>query len=125
MTDLPLIAVGVGILLVALSFAWPSVIGNAGWSQEQASEHAAAAAELHRLVHAQAHAQEAEHEGHAEEEHAGGSLEEARGRYERSSAMLEQARSYRRWTATILRLTGVFCTLSGAAGYFVLRSATG
>ena len=122
---MPLIAVGVGIVLIALSVAWPSIIGNSGWSEQQASEHAKASAELHQLAHAKARSHPADHEAEGEEEHEAGSLDEARGRYERSSAMLEQARSYRRWTGTFLWLTGVFCTLSGAAGYFILRSAAG
>jgi hypothetical protein len=119
--DLPLIALSIGILLVALSFAWPRIIGGVVWNEQQASEHAEAAAELHRLSHAQSHA-----EGHgagAKEEHQAGSLAEARQRYELSQAALQQAQAYRWGSTQLLRWAGGFCSILGAAAYLLLRAA--
>jgi len=121
--NLPLIAMGMGILLVALSLVWPRVIGGAVWNEQQASEHAEASAELHRLSHAGSHA--ADHGTGGKEEHKAGSLAEARQRYERSQAALQQAQAYRRGSTWLLRWMGGICALLGAAGYFLLRAAAG
>jgi ABC-type transport system involved in cytochrome bd biosynthesis fused ATPase/permease subunit len=123
LSDLPLTALGVGIVLVVLSLIWPSIIGKAVWSEQQAREHATAAAELHRLAHGHAHA--ADHAAGVEGEHNRGSLEEAKQRYERSQDMLQRAKTYRQGTARLLRWAGTACSLLGAAGYFLLRSAAG
>lgn len=120
---LPLIAMGVGILLMAFSFVWPRMIGGVVWSEQQASEHAEAAAELHRLAHARAHS--ADHGDGSEGEHKARSLEEAKQRYEQSNAMLERARAYRRRTARLLKWAGAACALLGGAGYILLRAAAG
>jgi ABC-type transport system involved in cytochrome bd biosynthesis fused ATPase/permease subunit len=118
---LPLIVLGIGVLLVAISLVWPRIIARTVWNQQQASQHAEAAAELHRLSHARAHA--ADHAAEGKEEHKGGSLEEARQRYDRSQTALQQARAYRRGSTWLLRGAGGACALLGAAGYFLLRAA--
>jgi len=118
---LPLIVLGVGIILVGLSLVWPRIIAGAVWSEPQASEHAEASAELHRLSHARAHA--ADHGAEHKEEHKAGPLAEARERYERSQTALQQAQAYRRGSTWLLRWAGGICTLLGAAGYFFLRAA--
>jgi len=120
---LPLIFLGVGIILVGLSLVWPRIIGGAVWSQRQASEHAEASAELHRLSHARAHA--ADHGAEGKEEHKAGSLAEARQRYQRSQAALQQAQAYRRGSTWLLRWVGGVCALLGAAGCFLLRAGAG
>jgi len=120
---LPPILLGVGIILVGLSLVWPRIIGGAVWSEQQASEHAEASAELHRLSHAGSHA--ADRGTGGEEEHKAGSLAEARQRYERSQAALQQAQAYRRGSTWLLRWVGGICVLLGAAGYFLLRAGAG
>jgi hypothetical protein len=127
MSNLCLIALGAGIFLVVLSFIWPSIIRGAVWSEQQASEHAEAAAELHRLSHARAHGAgpasgypAADKEG----DRAARLLEEAKQRYERSQAMLQRARSYRQGIAGLLRGAGAVCSLLGG-GFFLLRRAAG
>ncbi len=120
---LPLIALGLGILLMAFSFLWPRMIGGVVWSEQQASKHAETAAELHRLSHAHSHS--ADHGEGSEREHKARSLEEAKQRYEQSKAMLERARAYRRRTARLLKWAGAACSLLGGAGYLFLRAAAG
>jgi len=120
---LPLIVLGLGIILVGLSVVWPRIIADAFWNDGQASEHAEASAELHHLSHARAHA--ADHGAEGKEEHKAGSLAEARERYERSQAALQQAQGYLRGSTWLLRWAGGICALLGAAGYFLLRAAAG
>ena len=121
MTYLSLVVLGAGVLLVVLSQFWPSIIGGVVWNEEQAREHAQASAKLHQLSHLRGRAKD---DGHEHDENPEGpSLEEARQRYERSQAMLLQARSYREGTARVMKWAGVLCSLLGATGYFVLRSA--
>jgi hypothetical protein len=120
---LPLIVLGVGVILVGLSLVWTRVIAEVVWNDEQASELAQASAELHRLSHARAHARD--HGARDKDEHQAGSLEQARERFERSQAALQQAQAYRWGSTWLLRGAGGLCAILGAAGYFILRAAAG
>ncbi len=121
---LPLISTAVGILLVGLSFAWPAMIKRAVWDDHRARQRAEASADVHRLSHVVGHAADRQHPDEGQQ--TAGSLEEAKQRFQRSNAMLQRARSYRQWTATLLRWMGAACTLLGAGSYFALvRAADG
>ena len=120
---LPPIAVAAGMFLLALSVAWPHVTGRPEWTEQRAGLLAQAAADVHRLSHSHAHA-----EDHADETDQGDKTNElaaAKQRWERSRAMLQQARSQPAKIARLLKWTGILCSLLGVAGYFVLRSASG
>ena len=128
---LPLIALGIGILLVSLSFLWPRMTRKAVWSEEQAMERAQLGSELHALAHSRGHAQpqgnshEEDHgHQHSAAEPAAGEFEAVKQRFEGSTAALEKARARMDWTARLLKWAGGICALLGAAGYFILvRSA--
>ncbi|MHC4179663.1 MAG: hypothetical protein ACYSWU_19295, partial [Planctomycetota bacterium] len=121
---LALVSLGVGILLIALSFFWTGMIGSVVWNEQQAREHSQASAELHRLSHR--HGPDADHGSGAEGEHEARSLEEARERYENSNAKLQQARAYRSGTARLLKWLGAFLAFLGGVGYLLLaRPAAG
>ena len=122
MIYLSLVVLGAGVLLVVLSLFWPRIIGGVVWNEQQAREHAQASADVHHLSHLRGHTTDHGHE-HAENSE-GRSLEEAKQRYERTRASLHRARSYREGTARAIKWAGVLCSFLGAAGYFVLRSAS-
>lgn len=134
MIHLSLTLAGLGVLLIVLSFAWPSIIGtHRVWSDQQAREHAQAAADLHQLQHERihdpgdepghAHPQANPHEAGSDGQQNPGTFEAAKDRYERSQAELDAARSYRLTIAMYLKCIGVVCALFGVVGYLVLRAA--
>lgn len=134
MVYLTLALAEMGVLLIVLSFFWPSLLGTeVVWTEEQAVEHSQAAAELHQLQHERIHEQGHEHDPqHAhpgaqqagsDGEHDGGSFEAAKRRYEDSRAKLQTARSLRLKTATYLKWSGVICSVVGVVGYCLLRLA--
>ncbi len=119
---LPPIAMAAGLVLLILSFVWPQTDdSDAVWSDEQARERSEAAAELHQLQ--QAHGED-EAKTHDESGHAA-KLAKARQRYERSNALLESARSRRRWPATLLGWGGGLLALAGITAYCVFRTEWG
>jgi hypothetical protein len=128
----------VGVLLVAVSLAIPWVFGpRTAWTEERAREHAQVGVKLHSLAHRRGHAEDARRAGksapavphpHADcHDHECGEppsddqIAEARQRFERSKAQLEQARRSGRTTAAALRVCGVVCVLFGGGGYLLLR----
>ena len=118
---LPLLAMTLGVCLVAFSFLWPRIVGTGMvWSEEEAHELSEAAAEMHRLVHEHGHAAPEAGANHEEDEPE--VLRAARQRYQRSEAGLRRARSLRQGPAAVFKWTGIVLALLGAGGYFVVRS---
>jgi hypothetical protein len=108
-----LLVLGLGLL--ALSWIWPVVAGGGpGWNQQQAEEHAHAAADLHQRQGAAEHGQQPDPQA----------LESARQRYNASDARLQAAQQRGAGIATLLRWTGIIFALSGLAGYFVFCQKT-
>ncbi len=122
LVHLPPIAMATGLVLFALSFAWPQVVdSDAVWSDEQARERSEAATELRRLK--QAHGED-EAKAHDESGDAA-KLAKAQQRYQRSNAELESARSRRGWSAALLRWGGGLLALAGITAYCVFRTEWG
>ena len=131
---LPLVVMGIGVLLVVLSFLWPRIMGTSVvWSEDQAHELSEASAEMHRLVHEHHHgssggtASAPQHgptavqagENHGEEEPE--VLRVARERYQRSEGALQGARSLQQGPTKYFKWSGILCALLGVLGYYVLR----
>ena len=110
------------MLLLALSVAWPHITGRPDWTDRQARPLAQAAADVHRLSHSHAHAED---HPQTDREDKTDQLAAAKQRYERSSAMLQRARSHPARIARFLKWTGILCSLLGVGGYFWLRCASG
>lgn len=114
-TRWPLIAIGLGLLLIALALAWPSLLGTTAWNQEHARERSQASAHYHQLVHEQ-------HDAHGPQ--AGAKDDEfraAKERYARADAQLHHARFLSGGLAAMLRWTGVLLLAVGTAAYWVAR----
>jgi len=128
-----LMAFFLGLGLIVFSFIWPSLVEKSAWSEEQAKEHSAASADLHRLAHMQGHP--AGDAGHGEPGHAhspaGASdqssgpqaFEDAKARYQKSSDALAAAQSYYQGVAVWMKWIGIVLTLLGAGAYLVLVRA--
>jgi len=103
------VATVIGVLLLALSFAWPSLIDeNKIWSTEQELERGDAIAELHRQSN------------HSSSERA---LQQAKERVARSNAALSQARNRHDRTILILKWSGIFLVGVGAIALLVTRNS--
>jgi hypothetical protein len=90
------------------------------WSQQQAEEYAAA----HDAYHASLHDHESDgaHSGHAHEgEAAGGAPSEARQRFERIEAELQNAQFSRDRVGPLLMQIGVAAAIAFGVGYLVSR----
>lgn len=137
---LPPVAIGVGVLLIGVSFVWPRVIRTSTvWSDEQAGEYARAAAAVHRLAHVRMHAAEGDHQhkhgdrhGVACERHHGGgdnpargaeTFEEAKLRFDKSQRDLDSARAFRHGAAVLFKWTGILCMFVGVGSFYLLRAA--
>lgn len=118
MIRLPPVAIGIGILLLVLSFIWPMMVGKAVWSNEQARELIAASAERHRLSHE--HHPSATPGAEGGHEHKPGDLKAAEERYRRAEEKLQRARFFHVGAATVIKWTGILSLLGGLVGYFAL-----
>lgn len=93
----------VGLCLLAVSFAWNRIIpSEAYWDIKQASEFAAAQADLHSMSHANRQDKEYEKK-----------LAAARQRFLNSHEALEQARGAQSRTATLVMAGGIMLLLLG------------
>ncbi len=119
----PLIAMTAGMLLLALSAAWPHITGRPDWTDRQARPLAQAAADVHRLSYSHGPAEDHPHQTDREDQ--ADQLAAAKQRYERSNTMLQRARSHPARIARFLKWTGILCSLLGIGGYFRLRSVSG
>ena len=98
---LPLAGLIVGIVLVALSVAWPRLFtSRAVWTDDDAGQHAAAAADFHRQTVAGPSAS--------------GALAAARQKFDESKARLDAARNRGQTTANVLFWIGLVTALTGA-----------
>ncbi len=98
--SISLVATTLGLLLLALSFTWPSLIDkNSIWSSEQELSRGDALAELHRQSN------------HASSELA---LQQARERVGRSNVALKQALDRHEWTIQLLKWSGISLVCAGA-----------
>jgi hypothetical protein len=108
---------GLGLVLVVLSWIWPSVVGpGIAWSDAQATEHAKASAHLHYqqgevALHAVEHGRKPDLKA----------IAEARERYEASQAKLQAAQRWRSGVALWLQWTGLLLAAVGLVGYFAVR----
>jgi len=124
---LPLIALGVGLLLIVLSWVWPRTIGSGVWSDQQAREWSEASAEMHSLVHDHGHGGGDDHRragaGTEASTHEQDSpkLKAARERFSRADAGLQQARSLRSGVAGALKWTGILFLAVGTVGYWIIQ----
>jgi hypothetical protein len=128
-TRIPYFLMLAGVVLVLLSAAWTGVVSpTAFWSEEQAQQHAKAAADLHRLGHEAADAASpglghAGHQHPAREPFDPAALEAARQRFQDTSSQLESARSRQNGTATMLKWLGIITALAGVGFYYVLHGS--
>jgi hypothetical protein len=107
------LATALGVLLIILSFAWPSLIDqDSVWSDEQEQERGDAIGELHRASHGASH-------GASSSE----ALELAQARIKRSNTALKQARDGHQWTIYLLKWSGIFLVAVGAIALIATRIA--
>lgn len=131
-----LVTLAVGVALVAVSLVIPWIFGpRTAWTEQQALQHAQAAGELHSLAHRRGQAENAQQAGASaaapqrlhNHHHDDGpppsdqQITEARERFDRSKAQLQQARRRGSATAAVLRSLGVVSVLVGGGGYLLLR----
>lgn len=110
----PLVALSIGVVLILVSFLWPSISNGRGqWTTQQALEHQRASAELHQLSHKYDH-ELAEGNGDAVLDE----LQAARTEYERLDADLEAARNHPVHFAMVLRILGVLVAVAGGFIYY-------
>lgn len=131
---------GLGLLLIVISFVWPTMVPTEEiWSAQQAREHAQAGANLHYLQHQRIHKHDHQpgkshrhaptdpsHQDHPQDDESDdqpddGSFQAAQQRYDRSRMELKAAQSYRGRIAGYFRWTGFTCSLVGIVGYCLLR----
>jgi hypothetical protein len=118
LAHLAMTAIAVGVLLVLVSFAWPSLVPRESvWSDEQAEQWRQEGGEVHRLAHERAHADA--HPGEAEAMSA--DLEAAKSRYQRWDVELKEAQAVRQRHAAILKWIGVGCMVAGVGVLLVAR----
>lgn len=117
------IAVIVGFLLVAASFAWPQVAnrGPGAWTEAMAQQHARTRAELHAAAHVLAH-KHGSHESHGDADEAASSATELQQRFEAELAQLDAARNRGETGARLLWWGGASLVLIGAALHWLRRN---
>jgi hypothetical protein len=115
-----------GLASVVLSWLWPHMVSAEGnWSPEQAEQHAAAAAELHKLGCAMApHEKHAPGEAHEHADPDQAAFDAAQQRYNESHAKLEAAISAPGRAASVFKWLGVACWAAGA-GLYIFQRAQG
>ena len=116
--NLPLLAIGIGVLLILLAWIWPRMVATIVWSDRQAREYAEASFEMHELAHDHAHAAA----GHGDQRRHDAEALKAAQRCKRLKAELQRAQSRRRGPAVFFGWVGVFCLTAGVVGYYVRRS---
>lgn len=105
----PMVLAGAGIVLIVVSFVWPSMVSNESiWSRQQAQEHADLAAN----VHASQHPRSQDSDTHDDDSSAA-----VKQRHERSAAELKAAIAYPGKTAAYFRWAGIACSLLAVAAY--------
>ena len=107
----PPLACGFGLVLLILSFVWPSITDpNAAWTADQAQERGDAIAELHRQSHAPVSDQ---------------ALEHAQERMQQSNVALQDAIDRRSRFVTILKWSGIALVAIGAITLVVPQNSPG
>ena len=109
-----------GVAMLVLSVCWPRVARTGTpWTEEKAKEHAQAAARVHHLAHDRVHAQGPQkgEPPHAHEASSAETLEEARSRFERTSAELQRAKTAGQGVTTVFWWFGIVCVVLGGGGY--------
>lgn len=119
---LPLLGTVLGLGLIAVSFYWSSPLGpQPRWTEQQAEQHAASAAEYHRLAHQHGHSASPRSDGKPPAESPAVAV--ARKRWERQKAQLQAVRARHRRVATVLRWSGLVLAIGGVASFFLFGSA--
>ena len=104
-------AAGLGLLLLILSFVWPSISDpNAGWTADQAQERGDAVAELHRQSYAPASDQ---------------ALANARDRMRQSDVAFQNALDQRSRFVAILKWSGIALVAIGAIALVASKNSAG
>jgi hypothetical protein len=115
-----------GLLLMSISAVWPQLAQLRGgpWTEQQALEHSRIAADLHRLGHEVAHADDPPHRASSEDDatNRAADYQEARARYQQSDAQLRNAQFWSQDVAEWIRWFGLACCLLGTVGYYFIRS---
>jgi hypothetical protein len=111
--------IGLGSVVVALSFVWPLLSPpESRWTEEQALEHSKAGTHYHSIAmggHSHAKGRSGS-SGKAAKKAAEDELAAARQRWEKSKAALDAAQSQGKSTAGWLRYGGAAIALVGVAG---------
>jgi hypothetical protein len=107
----PPVASGLGLLLLILSFVWPSITDpTAGWTAEQAQERGDAVAELHKQTYAPASDQ---------------ALKNAKDRMRQSDVAFQDALNQRSRFVAILKWSGIALVAIGAITLVVSKNSAG
>jgi hypothetical protein len=110
----------IGLVLIALSVAWPKLSnGSPSWSDEKAESYQAASAELHQLSMQMA-GTPAEDQTRARQD----ALAAAHTKYAALRAELDEARSRPARIATILRYSGILLAMVGTLLLWTAREKT-
>ncbi len=114
------VASGVGIALMLLNFLFPFLFPDRGaWSDVQAREYAAAAAELHRATHEVGHA----HDAGADAADGQAELAAAQQQWDAQEKSLNGAMAGRHVVRSIIKWTGIILAVLGIAAGVFLRFA--
>jgi hypothetical protein len=123
-THVFLVILFAGFGLLVLSFFWTS-LHSSGWTEEQAKPLAEASANLHALQHARGHQMSRGHSetpGEAHEHDKGEVSEkafnEAKEKFDKNSAALEEAIHRGESTAAWMKWIGIALVLGGAVSYY-------
>jgi hypothetical protein len=118
--SLSILVIGLGLVLLALSYFWPAQIVRRNWSDEQQQSLAAAAARDHNLSYTHpTRGQKPRADKQHEQE-----LQAAREDYNRNKEQLDLVRSTGRRNELILFWAGILATSGGLIDYFRRQAAS-
>jgi type II secretory pathway pseudopilin PulG len=115
-----------GLLLIVVSAVWPHLVQFKGglWTEQQASEHAKIAADLHRLGHGLTNTDDSSHQASREDNAYNNSAnyQQVKARYQQSDGQLHNAQFWSQDVAEWIKWFGIACCLSGTILFYFLRS---
>ena len=115
---------GIGLLLIVLSYAWLAFFGTrSNWSREDYQEHAEAVRGVHDLMHHHSHETNQHDHPASSNKTNHPQIREARERFERSHAALQNARNAHQRTVSLLKWSGAVFILIGCISFFAARES--
>lgn len=119
----PLAALGVGILLILISFVMPTEATTSNWTEDMEKEYQKVSATIHAHGHDHSEDGKAHKVKKGEEGKADAALQEAKTRFAELDGQLQSARGSRRWMQFLVQWGGAAVAVAGIALYLVGRQS--